>query len=177
MSIRSFVVDLFQSNKNTTYEYKFAKLIKKLKREYNDNYGNAVKNIEELYTPVFIIMDYKKGQGTECNLIDVMTNEAEQIFELLQNQIQKEGMKDNFDCLITELQEDVNLIQEQGFAAFETKIIQMLIEVKENSEQFKTNCAQIISLVDEMRHNLAMHIQNDNQNDNNNDNQNDNNND
>ena len=32
-------------------------------------------------------------------------------------------MKDNFDCLITELQEDVNLIQEKGFAAFETKII------------------------------------------------------
>jgi hypothetical protein len=74
MSFTAFFTNLFKSNKNTTYEYKFAKLIKKLKSEYNDNYGNAVKNIEELYTPVFIIMDYKKG--TECNLIDVMTNES-----------------------------------------------------------------------------------------------------
>ena len=164
MSFRSFVVDLFQSNKNKTYEYKFAKLIKKLTREYNDNYGNVVKNIEDLYAPVFIIMDYKKGQGTECNLIDVMTNEAGQIFEILQNHIKKEGMKYYFDCYITELQEDVNLIQEKGFAAFETKMIKMLIEVKEDSEQFKSNCTQIISLIDEMRHTLAMHIQNDNQN-------------
>ena len=58
MSFSSFVVDLFQSNKNKTYEYKFAKLIKKLKREYNDNYGNVVKNIEELYYEHFE-MDYK----------------------------------------------------------------------------------------------------------------------
>ena len=162
MSFTSFFTYLFQSNKNKTYEYKFAKLIKKLKREYNDNYGNVVKNIEDLYAPVFIIMDYKKGQGTECNLIDVMTNEAGQIFEILQNQIKKEGMKDYFDFYITELQEDVNLIQEQGFAAFETKMIKMLIEVKEDSEQFKSNCTQIISLVDEMNRKVANYIHNDN---------------
>ena len=166
MSFRSFFTYLFKSNKNTTYEYKFAKLIKKLKREYNDNYGNVVKNIEDLYNPVFIIMDYKKwqGQGTECNLIDIMTNESGQIFEILQNQINKEGMTEDFNYLITELQEDVNLIQAQGFAAFETKMINMLIEVKKDSEQFKSNCTEIISIIDEMIHKLFIHNKNDNQN-------------
>ena len=98
-------------------------------------HSSVITNMDALYVQLFHIMDIAKGMNLPCVLKDILTLLPE--FTAFTIMLKKNIPEDDFDGLIDELQNDVNLILDKGFVAFESKLLNLFAEIEQDEIDFK----------------------------------------
>ena len=97
-------------------------------------------NMNALYIPMFQIMDIANETKLPCILKDIFSKTP--VFESIQNAMSN-GSNIEFNAMMDELQNDVDLILTEGFPAFETKITNLFTEIENEKKEYDELIANI----------------------------------
>lgn len=121
-----------------TYSRKYIEFINE--REecvlFTEKHPGAIETMNSFYNKVFMIMDIANEKQIPCVLKDIF-NSIPEMNVIITNLLNGKNMEEDFDGLIAEIQEDVDLILEHGFTAFENKILNLFVEVEKEDKKFK----------------------------------------
>jgi len=124
------------SNSNNVAEFnKFLEKIIKYKTTMPDAYEKFVS----LYELLFQIMDIAMTINEPCILKNIIQSTISKsiLFKSILSKLFSQTPDPDIDEFIEELQNDVDLIQNKGFGAFEQKIMDMFKEFEEEDKKFK----------------------------------------
>ena len=113
------------------------------------HHPSVITNMNAMYEPVFKIMDIANQKQIPCILKDIFNQipNYEEIKQIISNTCEDA----DFNELLDELQKDVDLINAEGYPAFETKIKALFDEIVQEQKEYEEligkigDCSQKIS--------------------------------
>jgi len=123
------------SNSNSNNGIEFNKFLEKIIK-YKTTMPDAYKKFVSLYELLFQIMDIAMAMNEPCILQNIIQSTISKsiMFKSILSKLLSPASDPDIDELIEELQIDVDLIQTNGFGAFEQKIIDMFKEFEEDDK-------------------------------------------
>lgn len=121
-----------ENNSSVNYSNKFSKFMVKCDNKYKEQFPDVMDKLKGLYIPLFQMMDEAKKRNIYCNIKEIINTAISSVFTPLLMLLSDVEVNE----IITELQNDVDLILEKGFDAFENKILDMFIELEKEDEKF-----------------------------------------
>ena len=149
-----------------TYSNKYMEFINERAEcvRFKRMFPDAIENVEPLYIKMFQLMDIASEKQIPCVLKDII-NSIPGMNELIGKMMNDDNddnddndgtMQEDFDCIIAEMQEDVDLILEHGFPAFEEKLINMFVKIEDEDKQFKYLMEKLTRLSKEISTQMKM---------------------
>ena len=112
------------------------------------HHSSVIVNMNALYIPMFQIMDIANETKLPCILKDIFSKTP--VFESIQNAMSN-GSDIEFNAMMDELQNDVDLILTEGFPAFETKITNLFTEIENEKNEFEALMNKISDCTKQMK--------------------------
>lgn len=162
-SINNNIDNNIDNSEQLSYSQQWQHFLDVKGKDFVEKYPEIITNMNALYINVFKIMDIAKEKNIPCKLNDIshLIPGFEEFYNMLKSDNENDSdndddndnteVKDEFDSLLDEMQTDIDLILEKGFAAFEEKTLNVFAEIVQEDKDFENLIGKINNFSTEIR--------------------------